>query len=117
VTNAILVGMTPRIWFILQHRPGPAATPGVRITDQPGFQEHLAFLNRRVEDGTLVAAGPLDDIGIDTAADEGMTVLTAPTLQDARRLAEQDDESVRSGLLAVTVRTWTVVMTPALGED
>jgi len=115
VTGAILVGMTPRIWFVLQHRPGPAATPGVRITDQPGFQEHLAFLNRRAEDGTLVAAGPLDDI--DTAADEGMTVLTAPTLEDARRLAEQDDESVRSGLLAVTVRTWTVVMTPAVGED
>jgi uncharacterized protein YciI len=115
VTGAILVGMTPRIWFVLQHRPGPSATPGVRITDQPAFQEHLAFLNRRAEDGTLVAAGPLDDI--DTAADEGMTVLTAPTLEDARRLAEQDDESVRSGLLAVTVRTWTVVMTPAVGED
>src|SRR4051812_28443903 len=107
--------MTPRIWFVLQRRPGPAATPGVRITDQPGFQEHLAFLNRRAEDGTLVAAGPLDDV--DTATDEGMTVLTAPSLQEARRLAEEDDESVRSGLFTVTVRTWTVVMTPAVGED
>jgi uncharacterized protein YciI len=115
VTGAILVVMTPRIWFVLQHRPGPAATPGVRITDQPGFQEHLAFLNRRAEDGTLVAAGPFDDT--DGAVDEGMTVLVAPTFEDARRLAESDDEAVRSGLLAVTVRTWTVVMTPGVSED
>jgi uncharacterized protein YciI len=102
----------PRIWFVLQHRPGPAAAPGVRIMDQPGFAEHLAFLRRRAQDGTLVAAGPLEDT--DTAEDEGITILATETLQDARRLAEQDDEAVRSGLLAVTVRTWTVVMAPVL---
>ncbi|MER7283240.1 YciI family protein [Dactylosporangium sp. NPDC000244] len=107
--------MTPRIWFVLQHRPGPAADPAVRVTDQPGFREHLAFLGRRAEDGTLVAAGPFDDT--DGSVDEAMTVLAAPSLEDAVRLAEQDDEAVRSGLLAVTVRTWTVVMTPAVGED
>ncbi|GAA3293012.1 hypothetical protein GCM10020218_069110 [Dactylosporangium vinaceum] len=104
------MGMTPRIWFVLQHRPGPAAKPGVSVTDQPGFAEHLAFLNRRAEDGTLVMAGPFEDV--DGAVDEGMTVLATATLEDALRLAEIDDEAVRSGLLAVTVRTWTVVMTP-----
>ncbi|MGI5239181.1 YciI family protein [Dactylosporangium sp. CA-139066] len=102
----------PRIWYVLQHRPGPAAAEGVRIMDQPLFPEHLAFLRRRAEDGTLVAAGPLEDI--DTEEGEGMTVLAAASLEEARRLAEQDDESVRSGLLAVTVRTWTVVMAPIL---
>ncbi|WP_432841293.1 YciI family protein [Dactylosporangium sp. CA-092794] len=104
----------PRIWFALQHRPGPAAAPGVRITDQPGFEEHLAFLRRRAADGTLVAAGPFDDTP--DAADQGMTILAAPSLEDARRLAEQDDEAVRGGLLAVTVRTWTVVMAPVLPD-
>ncbi|GAA4257669.1 YciI family protein [Dactylosporangium darangshiense] len=102
----------PRIWYLLQHRPGPAAIEGVRPMDQPGFEEHLAFLRRRAADGTLIAAGPLEDN--DTGEGEGVTVLAAQSLEDARRLAEQDDESVRSGLLAVTVRTWTVVMSPAL---
>ncbi|WP_432992943.1 YciI family protein [Dactylosporangium sp. CA-233914] len=105
----------PRTWYVLQHRPGPAATPGVRITDQPGFEQHLAFLHRRAEDGTLVAAGPYDDDLGDEG--DGMTVLAAASYDDARRLAEQDDEAVRAGLLAVTVRTWSVVMMPALGED
>ncbi|MFG2039780.1 YciI family protein [Dactylosporangium sp. NPDC048998] len=102
----------PRIWYVLQHRPGPTADPAVRITDQPGFQEHLAFLRRRAKDGTLVAAGPLEDN--ETGEGEGITVLATQTPEEARRLAEQDDEAVRSGLLAVTVRTWTVVMAPVL---
>jgi len=102
----------PRIWFVLQHRPGPAAADGVRIMDQPLFTEHLAFLRRRAEDGTLIAAGPLEDT--DTGEGEGITVLAAASLEEGRRLAEQDDASVRSGLLAVTVRTWTVVMAPVL---
>ncbi|MEV6931948.1 YciI family protein [Dactylosporangium sp. NPDC051485] len=105
----------PRLWFLLHHRPGPAAEPGVRPMDQPLFAEHLAFLRRRAEDGTLVAAGPLEDT--DTREGEGITILAAATLEEARRLAEQDDESVRSGLLAVTVRTWTVVMAPVLPPE
>lgn len=102
----------PRTWYVLQHHPGPAAAPGIRISDQPAFREHLEFLHRRAADGSLVAAGPLEDTP--EREGEGMTILDVPSLEEARRLAEQDDESVRSGLLAVTVRTWTVVMVPVL---
>ncbi len=58
--------------------------------------------------GYLVAAGPLPD-----SAGEGMTVLRLPgagQLAAATRLATEDDVSVVTGFLAVTVRPWQVLM-------
>jgi uncharacterized protein YciI len=60
------------------------------------------------EAGYLVLAGPLAD-----ADGEGMTVLRLPgpgRLGTATRLANEDDTSVASGFLSVTVRPWLVVM-------
>ena len=53
-------------------------------------------------------AGPLAD-----ADGEGMTVLRRPgpgRLGTATRLANEDDTSVASGFLSVTVRPWLVAM-------
>ena len=58
--------------------------------------------------GYLVAAGPLPD-----AAGEGMTILRLPGAGQsavATRLATEDDVSVATGFLAVTVRPWHVLM-------
>jgi uncharacterized protein YciI len=60
------------------------------------------------EAGYLVAAGPLPD-----AEGEGMTILRLPgpdQLSTATRLATEEDTSVSTGFLAVTVRPWHVVM-------
>jgi uncharacterized protein YciI len=95
-------------WFVLSHVPGPAIPAGGTVSGHPGFAEHLAFLRRRVSDGSLVAAGPLGD-----ADGEGMTVLRAESLDEARRLAEEDDVAVANGVLRVTVRPWHVAMSSA----
>jgi uncharacterized protein YciI len=100
----------PQEWFVLLHVPGPAVADGDALSGHPQFAEHLAFLRRRMADGSLVAAGPLGD-----AAGEGMTVLRAPSLDEARRLAEVDDLAVAGGVLGVTVRPWHVVMAPVAG--
>ena len=39
-------------------------------------------------------------------------MLRAASLQEARRLAEEDDRAVAGGVLRVTVRPWHVVMAP-----
>ena len=39
-----------------------------------------------------------------------MTVLAAPSLDEAVRLATMDDQSVVNGVLQVTVRPWHVMM-------
>lgn len=112
----MLNGMTePLPLYALLHRRGPTAPADGSVFAQPAFQEHVAFLRRRIADGTLVAAGPLDHVDGDVDVDgDGITVLAVESLEEARRLAEQDDQSVAGGLLAVTVRPWNVIMSPGL---
>jgi uncharacterized protein YciI len=95
-----------RTWYVLRHVPGPAVPDGGSVFAQPGFAEHVAFLRRRLAAGELVAAGPLPhDPG------QGMTVLDVASLDEAERLATQDDGAVVAGVLSVTVHSWHVVMT------
>jgi uncharacterized protein YciI len=96
-------------WFVLQHRPGPAADPDGSVFQHPLFAEHLAFLGRLVDQGLLVAAGPLTD-----ESGSGMTVVRVParsTDVDVRTLATTDDLSVKGELLTVEVRPWAVQVT------
>jgi uncharacterized protein YciI len=94
-------------WVALVHRPA-GGTPGEQVITDPRFGDHVAFLQRMAAAGYLVAAGPLAD-----RPGEGMTVLRLPgedRLDEATRLATEDDASVASGLFAVEVRPWRVVM-------
>jgi uncharacterized protein YciI len=95
----------PREWYVLQHRPGPSLGAGESVFEHPGFAEHGAFLRRRMAAGQLVAAGPLTD-----ADGDGMTVLEVESYEEAARLATQDDQAVVSGVLAVDIRPWRVLM-------
>jgi uncharacterized protein YciI len=102
------VSPTDDTWVALLHRPGPAAPTDGSLFDDPRFGEHYAFLTRMQAAGYLVAAGPLMD-----AFGDGMTVLRLPgpdQLDEATRLATEDDTSVAGGFLAVTVRPWRVIL-------
>ncbi|WP_426561012.1 SRPBCC domain-containing protein [Angustibacter sp. McL0619] len=96
-------------WFVLEHRPGPAAQVGTPLFQQPLFAEHIAFLGRLADGGLLVAAGPLpDEVG------SGMAVVRVPARAsgvDVRTLATTDDLSVKGELLTVAVRPWRVQLT------
>jgi uncharacterized protein YciI len=94
-----------RIWYALMHTRGAAVPDGQTVFEQPGIAEHYAFLKRRAEAGQLVAAGPLLD-----ESGAGLTVLQVGSAAEAERLAREDDQAVVSGVLAVTVRPWQVVM-------
>jgi uncharacterized protein YndB with AHSA1/START domain/uncharacterized protein YciI len=94
-------------WVALMHLPGPDTPSDQSLFGQPGFAEHVAFLHRMDAEGYLVGAGPLAD-----QAGAGMTILRLPgadRLDDAIRLATQDDLSVASGFFTVAVRPWTVM--------
>jgi uncharacterized protein YciI len=94
-------------WVALMHVPGPNAPEGPVFTD-PRFRDHVAFLQRMMAAGYLVAAGSFaDELG------SGMTILRLPgahRIDDATALATTDDLSVANGLFSVTVRPWSVVM-------
>ena len=94
-------------WVALLHRPADPGAGGSVVSDAR-FGEHLAFLRRMADEGYLVAAGPLTD-----RPGEGMTILRLPgehRLDEATRLATEDDASVASGFFTVEVRPWQVVM-------
>jgi uncharacterized protein YciI len=93
-------------WVALLHRPNPQESLEGSVFADPRFAEHVAFLARLGEAGSLIAAGPLDD-----EPGAGMTILRLPgsgRLKDAIHLATVDDASVAGGLFAVTVRPWNV---------
>jgi uncharacterized protein YciI len=95
----------PSTMFVLLHSPGPAVPDGTSVFDHPGMAEHYAFLQRRAAAGELVAAGPL------TATNgNGMTLLDVADLDEAKRLAVEDDLAVVRGVLLVRVQPWLVVM-------
>jgi uncharacterized protein YciI len=108
-TDADPAGAEPgETWVVLMHRPGPAAPSAGSIFEDPRLGEHFAFLTRMREAGYLVLAGPLPD-----RDGEGMTILRLPgagRLREAIRLATEDDVSVATGFLEVTVCPWRVVM-------
>jgi uncharacterized protein YciI len=95
-------------WVALMHRPGPKAPTAGSLFEDPRFAEHAEFLSRMRQEGYLVAAGPmLDELGT------GMTILRLPgegRIEEAERLATEDDRSVKGGFFEVSVRPWRVMM-------
>jgi uncharacterized protein YciI len=45
--------------FAVHREAGPSWTEGKEAFDQPGVNDHAAFMNSLAEDGLLLAAGPL----------------------------------------------------------
>jgi uncharacterized protein YciI len=95
-------------WVALLHSPGPEAPRTGSLFDDPRFADHVAFLTRMRDAGYLVAAGPLTD-----EPGEGMTILRLPgadQMEQATRLANEDDISVAGGFFTVAVRPWQVML-------
>ena len=91
--------------FVLLHVRGPAVPDRLAVGDRRASPSTTRFLQRRHAAGELVAAGPFED-----TEGSGMTILDVESLEEAVRLATQDDRSVVDGVLAVTVRPWRVVL-------
>lgn len=64
---------------------------------------HMAHLGRMAKEGHLVAAGPFGDQDDDRL--RGLALYRVGSVEEARRLAEQDP-AVQAGRLEVEVMTW-----------
>jgi uncharacterized protein len=65
--------------------------------------EHLAYLDSLREAGRIVTNGPVLDHPDESV--RGLTFFRVGSVEEARRLAE-DDPAVRAGRLVVDVMTW-----------
>lgn len=97
--------------FVLFHSPGAAWNHGLGFTQQPGIEQHIAFMRSLTDRGLMVLGGPFADE--DAAEGVGMAVITAGDAAEAEGIA-LEDRSVASGLIRVTTRPWTVRMGFAL---
>lgn len=97
--------------FVLFHSPGSAWDPSRGFMEQPGIEQHIAFMRGLTERGLMVLGGPFADG--DAAGAVGMAVITAPDLAEAERLA-MEHRSVQDALIRVQVRPWNVPMGVAL---
>ncbi|XXF76925.1 YciI family protein [Myxococcaceae bacterium GXIMD 01537] len=82
---------------------GPAWTPEKTPETERIQEQHLAHLRRMGESGKMVIAGPFGEQ--QDAAYRGMCLYRTQTLEEARKLAEEDP-AVKSGRLKVEVMAW-----------
>lgn len=97
--------------FVLFHAPGTTWDHGLGFLQQPGIEQHIAFMRSLTERGLMVLGGPFADE--DAAEAVGMAVIMARDATEAEGIA-LEDRSVASGLIRVTARPWTVPMGFAL---
>ena len=104
--------------FVLIHRPGPRWQLGLPFPEQPGIMDHISFMRRMDEEHRLILGGPFDDewAGSSESTPVGMAIIEADGIEQAEVLAGSD-ESVKAGLLTVTVRAWRPRMGSALPES
>ena len=82
-------------------RSGPAWLPGRPLEEQSGWDEHAAYMDQLVEDGTVVLGGPLaDDVQVALAVE-------APSERDVRSALAADPWS-GSHLVVADVQHWTI---------
>ncbi len=82
----------------------PVKTPEELRANLPA---HLAYQAEREQEGQLVMAGPLSDLGGDMMEGVGMIIYRAESLEAARALAEADPMHL-TGTREFTIRRWLV---------
>ena len=103
LASALAADATPPTYFVLLHAPGPLWDHAKGFRDQHGIAAHVGYMSDQADKGRIVMGGPfLDNSG-------GMMIFDAPTIDDARAIA-QADPTVTSGLLTVTVKPWLVAL-------
>ena len=93
-------GVLAKELFVVHSRP-VASAEEIRAS----LPDHLDYQKKLEGDGILFAAGPLADESGETWSMEGMIILRADTLEQARGFAEGDPMHA-SGKKEFTIRPW-----------
>jgi len=90
--------------FVVENAKGPDYDRSRARREQDGWDEHAAFMDRLVEEGTIVIGGPVGDV------DEGERTLLVVRAQDERaaRAAFEGDPWFGTVLSLVRVEPWTL---------
>ena len=96
--------------MLVRFRAGPTWKAGPP-DDQPGWDEHAAFIDQLIERGTMVLGGPFADYS------GSMIVLESVSEEQARELVAPDPFLANGVFVLEDVRAWNVYvdkLTPGL---
>jgi uncharacterized protein len=97
-------------YYVVFHSPGPNWVDGAAYNEQPGFMDHVKYINDCHDKGKIVLSGPFMEspggLGGVLAAG-GMAIFKAANLEEATKLGT-NDPTVQAGMLNVDVKTWWV---------
>ncbi len=89
--------------YVIFYRPGPAWKDGEPMSRQ-GLRPHGMYLKRLLEEGKLMAAGPLPEMN-------GGLVLTRVDSRDQAMAIVESDPAVKTGVFVAEVRSWVIRFT------
>ncbi len=94
--------------FAVQREAGPAWTKGKGAFDQPGVNDHAAFMNGLADDGLVLAAGPL--AGTESSRIRVLLIADADNqAQIAQRLAA-DPWELMGRITTTTIEPWSLLV-------
>ena len=95
--------------MVIRFRAGPTWTSGPP-EDQPGWDEHAAFVDGLVERGIFVMGGPYSDFSGSHVIYEGVDA------DEARRIVAEDPFLANGVFVLEDVRDWTVYVDELTGR-
>ena len=90
--------------FLVENAKGPAYDHALPRREQPGWDEHAAFMDGLVEKGKIILGGPLEDERYT------MHVIEADSEQVVRDLFATDPWWVNGMLTPVSIERWTILL-------
>jgi uncharacterized protein YciI len=89
--------------FLVRQARGPAWDPALARREQPGWDEHAAFVDRLTDEGRVLLGGPVDDVDGEYA----LLVVIAEDEAGARAIFDADPW--RDGVLRIVeVERWSL---------
>ena len=102
--------------FAVTREAGPGWTDGIGAFEQPDVNEHGAFMNRLVEDGLVLFAGPL--AGSEVGRIRVLLIANAADADEIERRLTDDPWAIAQRLVTTSVEPWLLMaggerLTPA----
>ncbi len=90
----------PRIMQLVMFKLGPAWVKDKPPMQQPGIQDHAAYMGKLIREGIMVIGGPLMEDPKSMSFNGAMMILAADSPDSARQILEKDPART-AGLLEI----------------
>jgi uncharacterized protein YciI len=95
---------------LVRWKAGPTWERGQSIREQPGWEEHAAFIDDLVERGIFVMGGPLRDNS------GSLSILEGVDVEEARRIVLEDPFVANEVFVLDEILDWTIFVDELSGS-